>query len=153
MSVAVWVYLWYITSIMLVSMSILGAEPWYFCYCSYVIWFKITLWYLQIFFSVMFSFDYLETFVLPYKYINSTSVNVIFVSLSFFSTRYFFLFFLNIFIRYFPHLHFQWYPKSPPNPPPTPLPTHSHFLALVFPCTGAYKVCMTNGPLFPVMAY
>jgi hypothetical protein len=25
-------------------------------------------------------------------------------------------------------------------------------LALVFPCTGAYKVCKSNGPLFPVMA-
>jgi hypothetical protein len=34
----------------------------------------------------------------------------------------------------------------------TPLPTHSHFLALAFPCTEAYKVCMTNGPLFPLMA-
>jgi hypothetical protein len=33
----------------------------------------------------------------------------------------FFLSFLNIFIRYFPHLHFQCYPKSPPYPPP-PLP-------------------------------
>ncbi|EDL00036.1 mCG146956 [Mus musculus] len=30
---------------------------------------------------------------------------------------------LKIFlIRYFPHLHFQCYPKSPPYPPPTPLP-------------------------------
>jgi hypothetical protein len=61
---------------------------------------------------------------------------------------FFFFFFL---IRCFPHLHFQCYPKSPPYPP-TPLPTHSHFLALAFPCTGAYKVCMSNGPLFPVMA-
>ena len=26
---------------------------------------------------------------------------------------------------------------------PAPLLTHSHFLALVFPCTGAYKVCKT----------
>jgi hypothetical protein len=44
-------------------------------------------------------------------------------------------------------------PKVPHNlPPPTPLPAHSHFLALAFPCTGAYKVCMSNGPLFPVMA-
>jgi hypothetical protein len=34
----------------------------------------------------------------------------------------------------------------------TPLPTHSQFLALAFPCTGAYKVCKTKGPLFPVMA-
>jgi hypothetical protein len=44
-------------------------------------------------------------------------------------------------------------PKVPHTlPPPTPLPTHSHFLALVFPCTEAYKVCVSNGPLFPVMA-
>jgi hypothetical protein len=43
-------------------------------------------------------------------------------------------------------------PKVPHTLLPTPLPTHSHFLALAFPCTGAYKVCMTNGPLFPVMA-
>jgi hypothetical protein len=55
-----------------------------------------------------------------------------------------FLFFL---IRYFPHLHFQCYPQSPPYPPP-----HSHFLALVFPCTETYNVCMTNGRLFPLMA-
>jgi hypothetical protein len=54
------------------------------------------------------------------------------------------------FITYFLQLHFQCYPKSPPSPPP--LPAHSHFLALAFPCTGAYKVCLTNGPLFPVMA-
>jgi hypothetical protein len=45
-------------------------------------------------------------------------------------------FFINIFIRYFPHLHFQCCPKSPPYPPPTLLTTHSHFLALAFPCTG-----------------
>ena len=65
----------------------------------------------------------------------------------------FLFFFLNIFIRYFPHLYFQCYPKSPPYPPPpTPLPAHSYFLALAFPCTGAYKVCKSNGPLFPVMA-
>ena len=30
-------------------------------------------------------------------------------------------------------------------------PTHSYFLALAFPCTEAYKVCMTNGPLFSLM--
>jgi hypothetical protein len=57
------------------------------------------------------------------------------------------------FFRYLFHLHFQCYPKSPPHaPPPTPPPTHSNFLALAFPCTEAYKVCMTNGPLFPLMA-
>jgi hypothetical protein len=56
-------------------------------------------------------------------------------------------------IRYLAHLHFQCYTKSPPYPPtPTPLPTHSPFLALAFPCTGAYKVCVSNGTLFPVMA-
>jgi hypothetical protein len=43
-------------------------------------------------------------------------------------------------------------PKVPHTLPPTPLPTHSYFLALAFPCTGASKVCTTNGPLFPLMA-
>jgi hypothetical protein len=62
-------------------------------------------------------------------------------------------FFFSFFIRYLAHLHFQCYTKSPPYPPtPTPLPTHSPFLALAFPCTGAYKVWVSNGPLFPVMA-
>jgi hypothetical protein len=42
--------------------------------------------------------------------------------------------------------------KVPHTLPATPLPSHSHFLALVFPCTEAYKVCKINGPLFPVMA-
>jgi hypothetical protein len=64
-----------------------------------------------------------------------------------------FSFFLQFFISYFLHLHFQCYPESPLYPPhPFPLPTHSHFLALVFPCTGAYKVYKTKGPLFPLMA-
>jgi hypothetical protein len=43
-------------------------------------------------------------------------------------------------------------PKVPHTLKPTPPPTHSHLLALAFPCTEAYKVCMTNGPLFPLMA-
>jgi hypothetical protein len=43
-------------------------------------------------------------------------------------------------------------PKVPHTLTSTPLPSHSHFLALVFPCTEAYKVCKTNGPLFPMMA-
>ena len=61
--------------------------------------------------------------------------------------------FFPIFIRYLAHLHFQCYTKSPPYPPtPTPLPTHSPFLALAFLCTGAYKVCKSNGPLFALMA-
>jgi hypothetical protein len=62
----------------------------------------------------------------------------------------FFNLFFNL-IRYFFHLHFQCYPKIPYTPT-TPLPTHSHFLALAFSCTEAYKVCKTNGPLFPMMA-
>jgi hypothetical protein len=64
----------------------------------------------------------------------------------------FFLFFWAFLIRYFLHLHFQCYPKSPHTPPPPPTTTHSLFLALAFPCTEAYKVCKTNGPLFPMMA-
>ena len=39
-----------------------------------------------------------------------------------------------------------------PSASPAPLPTHSHFLALAFTCTGAYKVCKTQGSLFLVMA-
>ena len=40
----------------------------------------------------------------------------------------FFHIFSHIFIRYFLHLHFKCYPKSPLHPPPNPapLPTHSH---------------------------
>ena len=35
--------------------------------------------------------------------------------------------------------------KSPKlSPCPIPLPTHCHFLALAFPCIGAYKVCMSQ---------
>jgi hypothetical protein len=56
--------------------------------------------------------------------------------------------FLGIFLIYI----FNAIPKVPHSLPPTPLPTHSHFLTLAFPCTGAYKVCKSNGPLFPVMA-
>jgi hypothetical protein len=55
-----------------------------------------------------------------------------------------FFFKLGIFLIYIP--------KVPHTHPPNPLPTHSPFLALVFPCTGAYKVCKSNGPLFAVMA-
>jgi hypothetical protein len=87
-------------------------------------------------------FSYTSSFILwhvcPHTLLNNTNNNNIF---------------FPFFIRYLTHLHFQCYTKSPPYPPtPTPLPTHSPFLALVFPCTGAYKVCKFNGPLFPVMA-
>jgi hypothetical protein len=37
-------------------------------------------------------------------------------------------------------------PKPPiPTPCPAPQPTHSHFLALAFPCTGAYDLPKTKG--------
>jgi hypothetical protein len=36
--------------------------------------------------------------------------------------------------------------------PPHPLSPHSHILALAFPCTEAYKVYKTDGPLFPITA-
>jgi hypothetical protein len=62
---------------------------------------------------------------------------------------FFKVFLLRIFLNYISNA----IPKVPHNLPPTPLLTHSHFLALAFPCTGAYKVCLSNGPLFPVMAY
>jgi hypothetical protein len=56
--------------------------------------------------------------------------------------------FLGIFFIYISNA----IPEVPHTLLPTPLPTHSHFLALVFPCSEAYKVCKTNGPLFPLMA-
>jgi hypothetical protein len=57
-------------------------------------------------------------------------------------------FLLGIFLVYI----FNAIPKVPHTHPPNPLPTHSPFLALGFPCTGAYKVYKSNGPLFAVMA-
>jgi hypothetical protein len=62
---------------------------------------------------------------------------------------FFFNFLLDIFFNYISNT----IPKVPIFLPPhtAPLPTHSHFLALVFPCNGAYKVCKTKGPLFPMM--
>jgi hypothetical protein len=59
-----------------------------------------------------------------------------------------FIYLLRIFLNYISNA----IPKVPHTHPPNPLPTHSPFLALAFPCTGAYKVCVSNGPLFPVMA-
>jgi hypothetical protein len=98
-------------------------------------------------------FDGKSDFLLNMKNILFELYTNISPSYIFFFSSYSFFSFFSIFIRYLPHLHFQCYTKSPPYPPtPTPLPTHSPFLALVFPCTGAYKVCVSNGPFFPVMA-
>jgi hypothetical protein len=42
--------------------------------------------------------------------------------------------------------------KVPYTLPLPCFPTHPlPLLALAFPCAGAYKVCNTKGPLFPVM--
>jgi hypothetical protein len=60
---------------------------------------------------------------------------------------FFFKFLLATFFIYISNA----FPKVPHTPPPPALlPTH--FLALAFPCTGAYKVCKTKGPLFPMKA-
>jgi hypothetical protein len=61
----------------------------------------------------------------------------------------FFYFLKNFLLCIFLIYIFNAIPKVPHTLPRTPLPTHSHFLALAFPCTGAYKVCKSNGPLFP----
>ena len=66
---------------------------------------------------------------------------------SFFFPLFFPFFKLGIFLIYI----FNVIPKVPHTQPPNPLPTHCPFLALAFPCTGAYKVCKSNGPLFAVM--
>jgi hypothetical protein len=67
-----------------------------------------------------------------------------------------FFYFFKIFIYYLLGIFliyiFNAIPKVAHTHPPNPLPTHSPFLALEFPCTGAYKVCKSNGPLFAVMA-
>jgi hypothetical protein len=45
------------------------------------------------------------------------------------------------FIRHFIPLHFKCYPQSPLTTPClAPQPTHSCFLAVGFPCTGAYNL-------------
>jgi hypothetical protein len=61
----------------------------------------------------------------------------------------------QFFIRYFLHLHFKCYPASPLYPPPTLLPYPSTPTSWPWcpPCTGAYKVCKTKGPLSPMIAY
>jgi hypothetical protein len=72
----------------------------------------------------------------------------LYFSLGNFDCLIFFQFFLlGIFLVYI----FNAIPKVPHTHPPNTLPTHCPFLALVFPCTGAYKVCKSNGPLFAVM--
>jgi hypothetical protein len=62
-------------------------------------------------------------------------------------------FFSKFFIRYFLHLHFKCYPERLLYDSSLTYSTHPLLLlALASPCTGAYKVCKTKGPLFPMMA-
>jgi hypothetical protein len=62
--------------------------------------------------------------------------------------NFFFKFLLDIFFIYISNA----IPKVPYTlPHPAPLPTHYHFVALDFLCTGAYKVARARG-LFPMMA-
>jgi hypothetical protein len=78
------------------------------------------------------------------------NLKITWVSISRWIDLFYLIFLLPIFHNYISNA----IPKVPHtlSSPPTPLPTHSHFLALEFPCTGAYKGCLSNGPLFPVMA-
>jgi hypothetical protein len=76
------------------------------------------------------------------------SMNAIFGDKNLFIYLFIYLLLLRIFLNYISNA----IPKSPIPSPPTPLPTDSHFLAVAFPCTGAYKVCKSKGPLFPLMA-
>jgi hypothetical protein len=113
------------------------------CVCVYI--------YMCVYFTIKFTIYFHIYTLLNFVFLLLKFIVIIFFFIILQLLHFFFLFF-PFFIRYLAHLHFQCYTKSPPYPPTlTPLPTHSPFLALAFPCTGAYKVCMSNGPLFPVM--
>jgi hypothetical protein len=56
---------------------------------------------------------------------------------------WFFSFFFII--RYFPHLHFQCYPKSPPYPPPIPYPPTPPFWPWRSPVLGHIKFASPMG--------
>jgi hypothetical protein len=86
-------------------------------------------------------------FIKKLSAIESDKRKISFLQWSLFSFIYLFL--LDIFFIYISNVILK-VPYTLPRP--VALPTHSHFLALAFPCTGAYKVCNTKGPLFPMMA-
>jgi hypothetical protein len=71
------------------------------------------------------------------------------VTLLFHITFLFFLFSLIFFITYFPQLHFQCYPKSPPYPPPN-FPTHPFpfFWPWRSPVLGHIQFAWPMGPSF-----
>jgi hypothetical protein len=105
---------------------------------------QVSFWFILL---LNFSFESLVK-LLDFSILSSFQFESSSMFLSLFFT---FLFFI---IRYFLYLLFNCSLESflIPSPWPAPLPTHSHFLALAFPCTGAYKVCKTKRPLFPMMA-
>jgi hypothetical protein len=74
------------------------------------------------------------------------------IKVIFWSKKVFFLFLIYFLLGIFLVYIFNAIPKVPHAHSPNLLPTHSPFLALGFPCTGAYKVFVSNGPLFAVMA-
>jgi hypothetical protein len=79
--------------------------------------------------------------------------NILTTQIGFTPKNYFFFFLFKYFLLGILLIYISnAIPKVPHALPPTPLPTHSHFLTLTFPCTEAYKIWMTNGPLFPLMA-
>jgi hypothetical protein len=93
-----------------------------------------------------------STWIIVFCRLSSTSC---LHALSFFFYFKFFIFsfFPPIFISYSLHLHFKCYPERPYTlPPPLPYPPTPTSWPRCFPCTGAYKVCKTKGPLFPMMA-
>jgi hypothetical protein len=95
------------------------------------------------------SYFYLQDDRDVFTYLNRTELSR-FSLLFFFPHSRFFLFSSNFLLG----VYFIYISNAIPytlSPTPAPIPTHSHFLALVFPCTGAYKVCKTKGALFPVM--
>jgi hypothetical protein len=87
----------------------------------------------------------MEDFYLSFIWIFLLSLIPLFLS-------FFNILFLNFLLGIFLVYIFNAIPKVPHTHPHNPLPTYSPFLALGFPCTGTYKVCKSNGPLFEVMA-
>jgi hypothetical protein len=113
-------------------------------YSFYFILFYFILFYLILFYFILFYFwpsgalhsCRIQTYIqVKHPYIYKDNV---------FLFKYFllgiFLIYISNAVPSVPHI----------LPPPSPYPPN--FLALAFSCTGAYKVCLTNGPLFPVMA-
>jgi hypothetical protein len=87
----------------------------------------LSMWSLYFFFSWFFFFSPLsgtpscDPAVIQNPTLHSHRMNQLFINQSEIMGDFFLIYF---FITYFPQLHFQCYPKSPPYPPPH-FPTHS----------------------------